>query len=89
MKISLLRHHALMVADVAFSYKIDYVRFLFYILKGIQSALLVQKLLQFCWMGGFCLLVEHHWEGSAPSACAAGLFTIAQDILYKQIEATL
>ena len=25
-------------------------------------------------MGGFCLLVELHWEGSASAACAAGLF---------------
>jgi hypothetical protein len=25
-------------------------------------------------MGGFCPLVELHWEGSAPAACAAGLF---------------
>ena len=24
--------------------------------------------------GGFCPLVELHWEGSAPAACAAGLF---------------
>ena len=25
-------------------------------------------------MGDFYLLVELHWEGSAPAACAAGLF---------------
>ena len=25
-------------------------------------------------MGGFCPLVELHWEGFAPAACAAGLF---------------
>ena len=25
-------------------------------------------------MGGFCLLVELHQKGFAPSACAAGLF---------------
>ena len=25
-------------------------------------------------MGGSCQLVELHWEGSAPAACAAGLF---------------
>ena len=24
--------------------------------------------------GGFHLVVELHWEGSAPAACAAGLF---------------
>ena len=47
---------------------------IFKILKGIQIALLVQKLRRFWWMGGFCLLVELHREGSAPAACAAGLF---------------
>ena len=26
-------------------------------------------------MGGFCLLVEFYWEGDAPRACAAGLFS--------------
>ena len=31
-------------------------------------------------MGGFCLLVELHREGSVPAACAAGLFYSA--ILY-------
>ena len=30
----------------------------FLTLKGIQITLLVQKLQQFCWMDGFCLLVE-------------------------------
>ena len=28
---------------------------------------------RFCWMSGFCLLVELYREGSAPAACAAGL----------------
>ena len=46
----------------------------FKIFKGIKIALLNQKLWRFCWMGGFCLLVELHQEGSAPAACAAGLF---------------
>ena len=27
-----------------------------------------------CWMGGFCLLVELHREGSAPAVCRAGFF---------------
>ena len=26
-------------------------------------------------MGGFCLVVEFHRKGSAPAACAAGLFS--------------
>ena len=36
---------------------------------------MVQKLRPFYWRGGFCLLVELHREGSAPAACAVGLFT--------------
>ena len=43
-------------------------------LKGPKIALVVQKLQQFYWRGGFCLLVELHWEGSAPAACTAGFF---------------
>ena len=35
---------------------------------------MVQKLRPFYWRGGFGLLVELHREGSAPAACAAGLF---------------
>ena len=46
----------------------------FEILKAIKSAVLVHKVRRFCWMGGFCLLVELHREGSAPAACAAVLF---------------
>ena len=30
----------------------------FKITKGIQIALLIQEILRFCWMGGFCLLME-------------------------------
>ena len=29
-------------------------------------------------MGGFCPLVELHREGSAPAACAAGLFKMCK-----------
>ena len=29
-------------------------------------------------MGGFCLLMELHRKGSAPAACAAGLFNYTQ-----------
>ena len=32
---------------------------------------MVQKLKLFYWSGGFWLLVELHWDGSAPRACAA------------------
>ena len=48
-KISLQRHHALMVEDDAFSNKIVYVT----IFKGIKIGLLVQNLWRFCWRGGF------------------------------------
>ena len=35
-------------------------------------------------MGDFCLLAELHQEGSAPAACAAGLFLkIAAQIIFK------
>ena len=30
-------------------------------------------------MGGFCVLVELHWEGSASAACAAGLYIKLHD----------
>ena len=50
-------------------------RFLkFLILKDIKIESIDQKFQQFFWMGGFCLLVELHLEGSAPTACKAGLF---------------
>ena len=35
---------------------------------------MVQKLWPFYRKGGFCLLVELHWEGSESAAYAAGLF---------------
>ena len=43
--------------------------------QSIQISLLVQKLWQFqnLWI---CLLRELHLEGSAPEACAAGLFVV-------------
>ena len=46
-----------MVLSVIKETKLQFWRRL-YILKGIKIALLVQKLRRFCWMGGFCLLVE-------------------------------
>ena len=61
-KISLRRRHALMVGYGAFSRKMDYV-----FKEILNLALLVQKLRRFCWIGGFCLLVEFHREGSARS----------------------
>ena len=30
-------------------------------------------------MSGFYLLVDLHWEGSAPEACAAGLFPVKKE----------
>ena len=37
---------------------------------------MVQKLQPFYLRGGFCLLVELQRGGSAPAACAAGLFEV-------------
>ena len=55
-------------------------------LKGTQITLLVQKLWQFCWIGGLCLLVELHKEASGSAACAACLFSIKYNffIIYFQ-----
>ena len=36
---------------------------------------MAQKFWQFYWRGGFCLFMELHRKGSAPAACAAGLFS--------------
>ena len=43
-------------------------------MKGITIAVFFQRLRQFAEWLDFCLLVELHREGSAPAACAAGLF---------------
>ena len=77
-KISLRRHQAQMVKNGASSHKTTYIDIFSKILNrdGIEIAVLVQKLQRFCWMGGFCLLVELHREGSAPAACTAGLFSL-------------
>ena len=76
MKISLRCRHALTVADGAFSHKIDYVTNLKEILnpEGHPNRITGSKVTAILLNGGFCPLVELHWEGSAPAACAAGLF---------------
>ena len=76
--IALRRRHTQTVKDSTSSYKIDFVKVIKNFLKpeGNQNptsgskvtAILHQK------KGGMCLLVELHREGSAPAACAAGLF---------------
>ena len=43
--------------------------------------LLDQKLRQFCWIGGFCLLVELHWEGSMRSLLCRFISFVEQLIL--------
>ena len=74
-KTYLWRRHALLIEDCAFSPKIDYTTRCrtFQFSKGIQIALLVQKLWRFCCVSGFCLLVELHREGlrlqPAQQAC--------------------
>ena len=76
MKISLRRRHALTVADGAFSHKIDYVTIFKEILnpKGHPNCITVSKVTAVLLNGGFCPLVDHNREGSAPAACAADLF---------------
>ena len=69
-KISLWRRHNQTVQNGAPVVK----QTTFWILKGIKIAVLVQNLRRFCWTDWFCLLVDLHREGSAPAACAAGLF---------------
>ena len=68
-KISLRRRQVLKVEDGAFSHRIDYVHFFYEILKPEEhpNCITGQKLRGFWWMGGFCLLVELHWEGPARS----------------------
>ena len=75
-KISLRRRHALTVADVAFSHKIDYVTIFKEILnpEGHPNGISGSKVTAILLNGGFFPLVELHREGSAPAACAAGLF---------------
>ena len=46
----------------------------FQISKDTKIPSLVPKLDWFCRTSGVCLLVELHRKGSAPAACAAGLF---------------
>ena len=76
MKISLRRRHALTVADGAFSHKIDYILIFKEILnpEGHPNCITGSKVKTIFLNGGFCPLVELHREGSAPAACAAGLF---------------
>ena len=74
-KISLWRHHALMVKDDAFSHKIDYVSFLYEILnhEGHLNRFIGLKVTAILGNGGI-LPVKLHREGSATAACAEGLF---------------
>ena len=76
MEISLRRRHAQTVAIGAFSYKIDYVIIFKEILnpEGHSNRITGSKVTAILLNGGFCPLVELHREGSAPAACAAGLF---------------
>ena len=62
-KIHLQSRHAQTVKNGASSQNTNYIEVFSEILEGIKIAVWVQKLRQFCWMGGFCLLVELHREG--------------------------
>ena len=68
MKISLQRRHALTVTDGALSQKIDYVTIFKEIINpdGHPNRIINSKVTAILLNGGFCPLVELHWEGSAP-----------------------
>ena len=70
------RRHSQTVRDHTSSYKIYYVIVIKNFLnpKGHQNPISRSKVMVILLKGGFCLLVELHLEGSAPAACAAGLF---------------
>ena len=78
--------------DSSPSYKIDYVIVFktFLNLEGHQNRIIRLKNTAILQMGEFCLLVDLHWEGSAPAACGAGLFSKKQKTLwyYSQIRNT-
>ena len=78
MKISLQCRRALTVTDGAFIHKIDYVTIFKEILnpKGHPNRITGSKVTVILLNGGFFPLVELHREGSAPAACAAGLFSL-------------
>ena len=65
-----------MVADGVFSHNIDYVTIFKEILNPEEhpNRITGSKVSVIFLNGGFCPLVELHREGSAPAACAAGLF---------------
>ena len=80
MKISFPHRHALTVADSDISHKIDYVAFFKEILnpEGHSNRItgsIVTAILLKC---GFFPLMELHRKGSAPAACAAGLFSLTR-----------
>ena len=74
---ALRRRRAQTVRDSSSSYKIDYViviQNLFFKSWLASKSHQWFKVLVISLKGGFCLLVELHRGGSAPTACAAGLF---------------
>ena len=70
------RRHAQTVRVSSSSYNIDYVIVIksFLHLEGHKNPIGGLKVMSILLKSGFCLLVELHREGSAPAACAAGLF---------------
>ena len=66
-----------MVADGAYSHKIDYVKFLKEILnlEGHPNRIIGQKVMAILLNGGFFPLVELYREGSAPAACSRLVLT--------------
>ena len=64
-----------MIRDGAFSHKIDYDNFFLIILnfEGHLNRFIRSKVTAILVNGGFYLVVELHWEGSAHEAGATGI----------------
>ena len=77
MKISVLRRHARTVKDCASSHKIDYVNIFSKIvnLDGHQNRFIGSKVTAILVNGGILPNGGAASEGSAPAACAVGLFS--------------
>ena len=84
MKISLRRRHARTVKDCASSHKINNMNIFSKIIicEGHLNGFNGSKGTAILVNGGILLPVELHREGSAPAACAAGLFIYITTISY-------
>ena len=74
MKISLQRCHTLKVEDSAFSHKIDNFFLEILSLEGHPNRITGLKVMAILLNGCILSIGGVAWEGSAPAACAAGLY---------------